>query len=293
MNTARSGTQGWAQLLAARKRLLDEYDIAVEQARSRKVKTEPGCRAEALTREWLQSFLPRRYGVTAGYIVSQSITDDRPIPHYDVIIYDALNAPVLWVENSPDASELGRVRAIPAEYVKAVFEVKSTLTPKHARDAIAKLRELEPLLQCDEPEERYRKFIPLGFMCAAIFFSLDNVRSVASLDALSPNPALRGYLGAVILRANVEDDPGTGRVQLIEGDTDLARPANSGTLLRGFMISEFHQSSNGKYRGAHLTWTQANFSMFAFDLVAILNGTFRMGYVSSFHALPFKQTQGE
>lgn len=32
-------------------------------------------------------------------------------------------------------------------------------------------------------------------------------------------------------------------------------------------------------------WTEPNFSGYAFDLVALLNGTFEIGRLSSFHAL--------
>jgi hypothetical protein len=47
-------------------------------------------------------------------------------PHFDVIIYDRLESPVLL--GTADHSALGRSLAIPAEHVVAVIEIKSRFT---------------------------------------------------------------------------------------------------------------------------------------------------------------------
>jgi hypothetical protein len=62
--------RGWKQILTARKKILDAYDRAREQARAREVDTLHGRVVEATFREWLSDFLPKRYGATSGYIVS-------------------------------------------------------------------------------------------------------------------------------------------------------------------------------------------------------------------------------
>jgi len=62
-----------------------------------------------------------------------------------VIIYDKLEAPVLWVEDTPDVSEQGRSLAIPVEYVRCVLEVKSTFSSSNVRAAMAHLKDLRPL----------------------------------------------------------------------------------------------------------------------------------------------------
>ena len=71
----RLGTQGWQQFLTGRKQMLDGYDRARVQADAHEVATHHGNVAEDKFREWLASFLPQRYGVTAGYIVSQGRTE--------------------------------------------------------------------------------------------------------------------------------------------------------------------------------------------------------------------------
>ena len=83
-------SQGWKQILTARKAMLDEFDRAREQARVHEVETFHGRVAEASCRRWLSEFLPRRYGVTSGYIVSPGLKSSQKAPHFDVIIYDHL-----------------------------------------------------------------------------------------------------------------------------------------------------------------------------------------------------------
>src|SRR5688500_8615443 len=101
-NTAyqkREGTLGWSQFLTARKELLDTFDTERTKAKAHEVETYHGVAAEAEFRKWLSSFLPKRYGVTKGYIVSQGRPDTDTLPEFDVIIFDALESPILWVED--------------------------------------------------------------------------------------------------------------------------------------------------------------------------------------------------
>ena len=116
-------TQGWRQILTPRKEMLDAFDKARDQAKSSEVETYHGKVAEAEFRKWLTGFLPKSFGVTSGYIISAGLCSQDKIPHFDVIIFDALQSPILWIENNPDSSDQGRSRAIPVEYVKAVLEV--------------------------------------------------------------------------------------------------------------------------------------------------------------------------
>ena len=134
--------QGWKQFLTSRKEMLDAYDRAREQAKAHEVETFHGEVAEGMLRKWLSSFLPKRYGVTSGYIVSPGLKSIHKAPHFDVIIYDQLESPVLWVEDSPDVSSQGRSLAIPVEYVRSILEVKSIFSTTTVRDAIEHLTDL-------------------------------------------------------------------------------------------------------------------------------------------------------
>ena len=87
--------QGWKQFLTSRAEMLDAFDRAREKAKSHEVETFHGEVAEAELRKWLTSFLPKRYGVTSGYIVSAGLKSSEKKPHFDVVIYDQLEAPCL------------------------------------------------------------------------------------------------------------------------------------------------------------------------------------------------------
>jgi hypothetical protein len=73
-------TLGWRQVLTAREKMLHEYDRARAHSRAHEVETYHGVAGEASVREWLADFLPKRYGVTAGYVISPSLDSDEKAP---------------------------------------------------------------------------------------------------------------------------------------------------------------------------------------------------------------------
>ena len=165
--------QGWKQFLASRKEMLDAFDSARAKGDIHEVRTFHGNVAEAQVRRWLKSFLPKRYGVTSGYILSPGLSEYQKVPHYDVIIYDQLESPILWIEDSPDKSEGGQSLAIPVEHVRCVIEVKSSLSASTMKAAMEHLGDLSPLLtSVDSPDERYKLHLLPVFTCGAIFFEL-------------------------------------------------------------------------------------------------------------------------
>lgn len=84
-------------------RSLSNLGARLERSQNRPTPgTEPGEVAEAVFRRWLTRFLPERYGVTSGFVISPGLSSKRPLRHYDVIIYDRANSPVLWRSEQPD-----------------------------------------------------------------------------------------------------------------------------------------------------------------------------------------------
>ncbi|MFZ2634279.1 MAG: hypothetical protein WA081_17835 [Desulfosalsimonadaceae bacterium] len=57
---------GVDSFFAERAKILDTYDQAKKQANEDQVKTDHGIVAEALVRDWLRAFLPKRFGVCKG-----------------------------------------------------------------------------------------------------------------------------------------------------------------------------------------------------------------------------------
>src|SRR5271167_4025439 len=88
----------------------------------------------------------RAVGITSGFIVPDVVeTKGYKLYHYDVIIFDAMNAPVLWTDVNPDQADQGKKRAIPARYVYSVIEVKAAFSITAAKNALQKLSELNNL----------------------------------------------------------------------------------------------------------------------------------------------------
>jgi hypothetical protein len=130
---------------------------------------------EELLRDFLQSNLPRRYGVGKGAAVAR---DGQQTHSADVVIYDALDCPILYS---------GRTQVFPIEGVYGIIEVKSRLSKAELLDACDKIRafkELAPrelsVITTREGATVHRPSRPFAIVLA--FQLADN-----SLDSLSKN----------------------------------------------------------------------------------------------------------
>jgi hypothetical protein len=287
--------QGWKQFLMSRKEILDTYDRAREKAKSHEVETFHGNVAEAELRKWLSSFLPKRYGVTSGYIVSMGLKSTEKTPHFDVIIYDQLESPVLWVEDFPDVSPQGRSLAIPAEHVRCVLEVKASFSSKAASDAIEHLTDLLPLTGgLDDPQEKYKLHLPPTFCCGLVFFELhkEHQFSEAATGTMISAIQLRGFFGGIILRGEGHRRETTGKLHLLRSETPIESTIGKGkaSLLNSGQAESIKIADNLHF-GSMLMWSEAYFSQFGFDLIAMMQGTYEAGRVSSFHGMGWEQHQ--
>ena len=130
---------GVQAFLAERQGLLHSYDKAKLQMGDDYVKTDHGNVAENVFRNWLNSFLPKRFAATKGYIITPNLEHNIPLEEWDIIIYDALEAPILFSKESSN-------QAIPIEYVRGVLEVKATLNPENTSRATKKLLKLKSFI---------------------------------------------------------------------------------------------------------------------------------------------------
>ena len=114
-------------------------------------------------RSFLEQFLPRKYGITKGYIVTPDQKYAGPLEEWDIIIYDAMEAPVLFVRRNRDEKEAAGKRGIPVEYVRGVVEVKATFNKKMAALATEKLLKLRQFLKPeDAPSKSGKPTFPAG-----------------------------------------------------------------------------------------------------------------------------------
>jgi hypothetical protein len=79
---------------------------------------EKGLGNEQSLRDLLIDILPRRYGVAKGKVINSQGEMSRQL---DVIIYDALNCPVLFIDENKN-------QIVPVEGVYGAIEVKTSLT---------------------------------------------------------------------------------------------------------------------------------------------------------------------
>jgi hypothetical protein len=279
-------SQGWRQILTSRKEILDAYDTALALAKGHEVETFHGVAVEGKFRSWLEGFLPKRYGVTSGYVISPGLHGEDKTPHYDVIIYDRLNSPILWIEENSDRSAQGRSMAIPAEHVLGILEVKSSFSPRTVRAAIDHLRDLMPLMQGNNvPEEKFRLHLPPCFQCGCVFIEMRraNARGMAAMQTLLEGIELRGFFGGLILR-------GEGYTLPCSGELGFARPqepmeAILPESLLSFGMSESREFAEGFHFVSTVSWFEINFARFAFDLIARLQGTYSARSISSFYGM--------
>ncbi|MGE0566465.1 MAG: DUF6602 domain-containing protein [Bacteroidia bacterium] len=191
------GYFGWKEFLSNRSDILADFRSAKEKNQNKPVHTEHGIAGEASIRKWLGEFLPQRYGVTSGYIIPDIIGEFK-LYHYDVIIYDKINSPILWVSANQDDSEQGKKRAIPAGYVHSVIEVKSTFNKKTINEVVNKLSELN----------EFSKSLPGSFSCGSIFIELKKAeieKSEILLDFVSDKSPPK-FWGGMIMSCEVNSE---------------------------------------------------------------------------------------
>jgi hypothetical protein len=270
--------------------MLADYDQAKTHSSEQQVQTHHGVVGEAAVRDWLNGFLPKRYSVAQGYIRGQGLPKPYQTPHFDVIIYDQLEAPILWIEDNKDKSENGLSRIIPVEFVRAVLEVKSTFNRRSVRDAIEKLNQLGPLMSgFDLSGARYPTYLGISTVLAMLFFELREAdqNDIEPLNLLRDVDFQRFFYGGVILRGDALHADDTALIHHLHGEKDHSEMLPQGGLVTGMAMTAAKELK-GRYVSSMVTWADVNFSIFAFDLIALLNGTYQAGRGSSFHGLEIR-----
>ena len=291
------GQHGWKEFLRNRKDILAEFDKILEQTTNRPIHVAHGQAVEAYIRRWLAEFLPKKYAVTSGYIIPDLYDDSRKIYHYDIIIYNCLEAPVLWTEGNQDNSEQGKYRAIPAKYVVAVYEVKSRLTKGNVADALSKLNQTKD----------FSNQLSKNYTCGAIFIDLKEIdkNNESTLKELHKGASVFGFSGGMVLRYEGDDTP-TGVISFFntepnselenihrkplaksiddlniyiteEGDLECVE-LGGGVIL--VCTAENTWSVSKSYGvtykegtlSVQLSWSRSNFSKFCINLLSALEG---------------------
>ena len=277
---------GAAAFQAERLELLSRYDVEKARNVDEPVRASHGHEAEAVLRAWFRRFLPKRFGVAKGAIITSRLDYDGPQEEWDVILYDALNSPVLFSSGPAGTSE--QKRAIPVEHVRGVVEVKASLNPSSAGQVASKLLKLVDHIGVDDSE--YPKYLKNPFVCCSVFFEL-NVGSLAeyrrALSTLAvplSRPEAFPFLGSLVLRSprNAEH---SAYLQLMESLTPMG-------FQEQFELCEEFRFPDGRYGsfGAFM-WGVNAFQQFVFDLLAMMSGT-KTNKVSSFYGVDYSRPEG-
>jgi hypothetical protein len=292
-----TGMFGYKQFDLNRTEILHEMDKVLAQIADRPMKTEHGDALEAFVRKWLSEFLPQKYAVTSGYVIPNIYAPAMKSYHYDVIIYNQLDAPVLWIQETTDQSEQGKYRAIPAKYVVAIYEVKAQMTQSAINGAIDKLSEANEY--SSELPDYYHSGVIFGYL------KQENRNKSNLLDLLSNAIGAFGFKNGLVLRYTGDSEI-TGHIKTrpkgkdepanrIE-DAPIVRPRNEmGEIItdsNGYIqIKDSYGGSivhigNGKYgvtrsygqnvfvgdECLNLSWSIDNFANFSIHLLINLDG---------------------
>ncbi len=220
--------------------------------------------------------MPKKYGVTKGYIITPGLGYSGDLEEWDVIIYDALESPILF--GRPSLTDPNAMRAIPVEFVKAVLEVKATFTIEHAKRVVDKLRKLQ---QFREPasSEPWDRALPKSSFTAAVFFEtkVKDAREFArAIEALSPlweSTSAMPTAGVLILRGQTH--PTKSAVIGTEIGRDV--PPDDETVLEhghGFRSQDTIISRDSWEYVTSFGFSENTFWSFLIDLVHQLNGWF-------------------
>lgn len=293
------GQLGWKEFNRNRKDILNEYDKILEQITNRPVKVAHGIGVEAYIRNWLEEFLPKKFGVTSGYIIPDLYGNDQKIYHYDIIIYNKLDSPILWVESNQDNSDQGKYRAIPAKFILAIYEVKSTLNKKNVKNSLNKLNEITD----------FNIQLPKNFHCGIIYIELkekENYKDSIIKEILKGSD-IYGFIGGLILRYE-GDTTVTGKFDIIPyisdsknnndkqvlkplaksiDDLDIYRNEEGNIIFSGYgtggnlvQTNSNHYNISKSYGiiyreqeiSVHLSWSRSHFSNFCIQLINSLEG---------------------
>lgn len=136
---------------------------------------DKGENREEILRDFLSTHLPKRYGVIKGEIVTKEGLRSHSA---DIIIYDALDCPILYH---------GKTAVLPIEGVYGIIEVKSSLSKKEFVDAVQKIEKFKRLASRDLSVIRTREYVALHRPSRPFGIVLGYELDRNSLDSLSTN----------------------------------------------------------------------------------------------------------
>jgi len=139
----------------------------------------------------------------------------------------------------------------------------------------------------DSVTERYPTYLRRDFFSAMAFFELPvaNGGELVTEEIVNLHRDLmRFFYGGCILSCKTQGDDATATFGVFECETAMEQ---FGSLTESIYSSA--TLPGPPHLGMECSWSDIRFADFAFDILALLNGTFRRGSVSSFHGLDMRK----
>lgn len=271
---------------AMRSQLLADFEVAKLRSSDDPVKVEHGNVGETQVRNWLKEFLPKKFGVCKGYIITSNLQYDGPLEEWDIIIFDELESPILFTKGQGNGGE--RTRAIPIEYVRGVIEVKSNLNVESAKKATKKMKKLEKFIG-ENNSENYPTYLTNPFISSMIFLEVNIDKFTTYRKALNIISEINKedkvpFIGALVLKSSKNSEH-SGYLQGTIGDLKAINTLEQPV----FEMSNIFQFKNEQYGcfGSTIGYTKNSFPDFTFDLLNYLNGK-KNNLKSSFYGQDFQ-----
>jgi hypothetical protein len=157
------------------------------------------------------------------------------------------------------------------------------------QDAVAHLKDLLPLMGGpDDRQERYKLHLPATFCCGLVFFDLNEEHqfSETALAKLIAGVELHRFFGGIILRGHGHKKDDTGKMSLLRSETPIESTiGEKKSSLLNFGMTQSVKVTDNLHYGAMLMWNEFHFAQFGFDLIAMMQGIYEVGRLSSFHGM--------
>jgi len=149
---------------------------------------------EKAVRDYLKFHLPKKYGVTTGKILNQNGLLSRQI---DVIIYDALNCPIIYSENVGEEYQI-----IPADSTIGAIEVKSIVNNEAMKNIFTNMNSIKEVIG-----DKHKVMSGFFGYSTPIFKTEDEVDSyLYNMESLFNKDPLKKFLkiGCILPNRNVK-----------------------------------------------------------------------------------------
>lgn len=115
-----------------------------------------------------------------------------------------------------------------------------------------------------------------------VFFELrkENFKEYAALDAILEGTDLRGFYGGFILRCETLDEHSGGKLSIVR---ETAQDRSENICLSFWSYSKSKKLGENLYCRILLNHCESFFSQFAFDMIALLKGTYHPRVISSLY----------